>query len=1311
MRNFLAKTAVGVFLAVLAGLVFFRAQPVLAQSPAPTSTTTTGTSAGAAFEYLGVNMHDLTNEPEDKQESYFAYLKKCNINTVRVFGTKEKADGNGASALAATAGIAGRHGIKIIAALGDYANGSENIPGDIRANPTDWYSGGYIGSGYSAYVDAVIAATRGVKSNILALELANEPHCNGFPTCFTPYENWMKTIGARIAGDGYKVSTGMGTLDKPDTPDTPGNPTGPYFNNISASNGISLLSTHWYPETQPGKEAIMEEAAKVAEQNGDEIILGEIGFECNSSPCTNSSNDEERARKMLQKMGEFAGYGYDGFLYWQFSGFKSNHTANDQFSWFAVGPDDVDNPFCKAFREGVVEPEEAIQPLLLYPRNSTEVSKYLSNSQVYCAPKQVFEPVDPSVFPILTPCTPAGDQDPGEPYASKVQDGNPCNSTQYPLVHGEEKYNFSNMAFPLFRNQSGGISIELDLSKITAGETIAAALQRGGRANYGPQFYLTSPETQCLNAVRYVQYVQRLCGEWAQGKPPDSCGANIPVTLQDGGTKRVLELASQLGSEAVCANFSRDVQENNEKAKTVASLQPYTPKVFKIGFLVQHTWLYGRAAAYQLINQFLTEHIALWLEGTQGDPGFGEDLGERLTITPIWYHAGITPDEYDQLQTQPYSYDPTNLPTEPTANPSNFAGPLWRTYSPLLPDYVQKSIVAQRIEEVDKNYQFLRQVLDRNLIGSSYTLSYKGQNVVENLPAIIECERQKCLCINRPGDEQCQNEDIEDLRKAFPDTFPLNQITDEYLLDLKKQIVARIYGGVQQSVAYPTVMNTINGPANLVGPLSNRSWGQCKLDLDNKNAFFGMSEAVQSISSSALQALNDINEQPDPQNVREAITDITTTLVAKVMAGSNPFAWINRQYEQRTARAYIVLPDEALDIDIAQAYITPMFLSPDMYESIMSGENPIYPFNLDDQGNPKPAEEKQVLSAFLRTIGLSRSIEQESAEGYVQIKTKQYAVECEVDDPANCECSGTVISENPTGEWVEYDGERELQEPSVDNGCVKEEIDKESLVGIKKAPDGKSPNENPQTPGQLQALNEFLRRAVFTPLHLQVFTAYPGLEQFYIGSGTSALNPTDTGNPAASNECVYKQPREIVPTIKNNAQLRDHICSVAQDPYITALTLAIWRIEGGRARNSIDLGGSTSYTCAPNRSGAIPPMNIVIGICSDGRIPADFRREMNTLTPDLCQVEDALGVGIQKISGDFRTASRQNSSLDTSDRADLKELFARASHFYIGTGYDCGDYRVDDDGADLSGGGGLDYCGYAAVRAMEYLDDLPSSCR
>lgn len=91
--------------------------------------------------------------------------------------------------------------------------------------------------------------------------------------------------------------------------------------------------------------------------------------------------------------------------------------------------------------------------------------------------------------------------------------------------------------------------------------------------------------------------------------------------------------------------------------------------------------------------------------------------------------------------------------------------------------------------------------------------------------------------------------------------------------------------------------------------------------------------------------------------------------------------------------------------------------------------------------------------------------------------------------------------------WVEYDPDYDDTQPTIENGCRKEEYSELSLVGMRGEPEGTEPDANPQTPGQLAALHEFLRRQAFTPTHQQAYTLYPGLEQFYQALGISEVEP------------------------------------------------------------------------------------------------------------------------------------------------------------------------------------------------------------
>lgn len=1063
----------------LSGLVLLsfkiKVQPVQAQ---------TGPASTSQFKYVGVNIPNLQTYSEQKYSKTFGYLQSCGINTVRTFAI-EQGNRDGVANLATAAQVAAQYGIKLVVALDDYAGGSDTLPaGQVHANPQQWYDrtsgNSFIETGHLGMVsNAANQLGSGTYSSVAVVEFANEPHCQGAPGCLTSYKDWVQTVASPLSRTGKILSIGTGMLGDVDSP-------GGGLQEINSVAGIGQVSTHWYPETMAGKEDDLANAAQIARSLNKEILLGEVGFKCdNNGECIGSTNDETRAR-WLAKVFQLADeWGYDGVLYWTFGGFRDGfdyYAENGEQSWFAANPGATEDPFCKAFR-GEMEPldfnfqaesdQDSLEddkPLFVYPRTTdlNEWEKYLANTNVYCAPTQVYWPEYDGTNPNIPDCVPAGVAQ-TDPFGW-LGGSNPniCEAQDYPVFDVVEEYNYTNVSVPLWRDQEGDISIEIDLSRANPESTLEKMGEKWARADFAPQFYLTTPEQQCWNAASYFDYVDLLCQKNPQpvnsAGDQEECPAKHDITLENGETIE-FEVAKELVTHQNCAKIGEAITEDSRLAKIVRNLDTRAPKIFKMGFLVQHTQLYGQTTD-TIMQQFREKLISIWFKDS--DPQ--QTIGNKIKITPVWFQTGIAGNAILSGQTDPYPIDPTDpadlaqsVYDTDSPNVYNFSNPWWQTYLPALPLHTTEFLITMKQATVQENYRLMQQFQDALINGYRVgEVTFMGKSYLTD--TLISCDALQRAdgsytdCLPDQTDNYWQ-----DLQDSFPEDF---QPDEEVLRQLSQLVVARVNSGVQRTKRFD--------PATGVGPTSERSFQRC--EIDQENIRYGESEQAGSVNYNLLQVL----KQDGPI---AALQSVTNELKAKVNWFPGDFF---AQYPE--SRNYLVLPDEAIDIDLAQSYFAPMFLSPEMYADIMSGENDIYPFKKLATAEADYGDLEPYLSAFMRTSGHERSYDS-GEEGYVLMEFGYHPL------GADGQCLTQVTSAS-SQQWFPYPATEE--QPSPANDCFySKQIEKSVVKSIGNLRD-EDPNENLEVPGNLAALHEFLRRMAFTPLHL--VRSYPGLEAFYGGA-------------------------------------------------------------------------------------------------------------------------------------------------------------------------------------------------------------------
>lgn len=806
-------------------------------------------------------------------------------------------------------------------------------------------------------------------------------------------------------------------------------------------------------------------------------------------------------------------------------------------------------------------------PVFLYPDPNAELSNfqaeldmYLANSQAYCAPPQIFWPTYPE------------NQSP-----PVVIGGNTIGPGDYPPVAVQETTSLQSLSFPLFRSDQGGVSVESDLSRVEPDQTLADAIRQNSRVDSAPQFYLSTPKTQCTSAARYLQQVRNLCiqdgFDVTDVNNPEltDCGANLSVKLINGEYKTLLQLSSNeyLPNENVCQNYSLDdLPKNTPRAQAVQAITPYTPKVFKMGFYVQHSMLSGTQDQGFWGNTMLNnmEQLVAWFTGRTLGPGIPEPQ-ERVDVIPIWYHAGLTASEYDTNQLTPYSIDLRDYSTDasiqvkdfdpvlrtslknvaqqtgseidprttevavPLKDPSNYAGPLWQTYAFVLPQHVQDEIALRRLQVVYQNY-YLLQFMRDSYFGVAHLLPRQtladglGSDIITKLrldeenfwktdqyvlpfacvvgaggptdPAFQACARFRETTASTVGfDGLPLSQTYAEIGSGFPEPVAISQ--REQLDLLKKSLVARINAGVQVTEAYqPDQVNRLSGPNSV------REIG-AGCQVDQANIRRGIEGTANTITSSALQPLDAPDEEP--ATPRTFVTDLVNNITAKVWGARSEKG--DPHLTNRTTSSYLILPDEALAIETLQSYVAGMFLSPEMYQHILSGESETYPFaeeweQLMQNADMTDAAELK-LSSFLRTSGPARSVVGEE-DGFILAKTVNYApLDCEVVDGVTiCQC-GDRVGEGPPIWYTLAEFEALPQRTTT---CQEyEEVDRR-VVNVLGNQQGKTPDTGISVPGNTLALGEYLRRLAFTPAHLQKNAVYTGLEDFYRG-----LSEQATGKP------------------------------------------------------------------------------------------------------------------------------------------------------------------------------------------------------
>jgi len=227
-------------------------------------------------KYLGVNIHSLAKASDSVIADHLSYLStQCGISVVRFWGTPDRAT---PQKIKTVLDLAAQNHLQTIVTLADYSNGTDRIlPSSIRSNPTSWYQSGYQ-QDYLPYARS-IAQTLGGHPALKALELANEPHCNGITACVPAYNQWVNSAASAIKSVNSSIKVSIGQMASQNT--TLGDSPASNYRTSNQSSSIDLASAHFY---NPSEEQNALAALDQAKSLGKEFYLGEAPASC-QDPC------------------------------------------------------------------------------------------------------------------------------------------------------------------------------------------------------------------------------------------------------------------------------------------------------------------------------------------------------------------------------------------------------------------------------------------------------------------------------------------------------------------------------------------------------------------------------------------------------------------------------------------------------------------------------------------------------------------------------------------------------------------------------------------------------------------------------------------------------------------------------------------------------------------------------------------------------------------------------------------------------------------------------------------------------------------
>jgi hypothetical protein len=248
-------------------------------------------------------------------EKFIDFVKSsCGTTIIRFWGFEDPGVAGIQRVLQAGSG----KGVKFIISLADF-NGKNS----------DWFvSGRQPHANYSA---SVVAAVRG-NPDVLALEIANEPHCTG-GSC--EIVQFMDVVSAsmRQAGWGGLISPGMKAFPGEDLGDGT-------FEQVSSLSQINANSCHYYSTDNWGTSGCAT-AKTILNNKGKYFYVGEAGIaldQCKDDQCNNLCSASQLTPRKDQFASDMASINPDAYLVWQFNQQRNSTIYCDSFSVFENDP-------------------------------------------------------------------------------------------------------------------------------------------------------------------------------------------------------------------------------------------------------------------------------------------------------------------------------------------------------------------------------------------------------------------------------------------------------------------------------------------------------------------------------------------------------------------------------------------------------------------------------------------------------------------------------------------------------------------------------------------------------------------------------------------------------------------------------------------------------------------------------------------------------------------------------------------------------------------------------------------------------------
>lgn len=314
-------------------------------------------AAQGKYNLVGVNIYQFHLMSVEQAARVFEYLQKCGANVVRVFGANTIAEMDATATLIQSAPA----GMSFVVAISNPVTG-EGQTSRMYTDRSAWF-GGAGATAYYNWATQAAASLQAAKSRISIIEMANEPHCAGTPGCIDPFAAWSNR-SVEILKTVAPVSVGGGLLDigTNGVESVNGGASAPIQR---ANANTDYVSVHWYPETEPEKAGTID--AVMSMFGKGKVYIGEVGYNCQSTPCTTASPEvlaANAAKLQSEVIDRYAGA--HGLIYWSFAGFLDGDPGGTPLA--------VEDP----------------NSLFIYPYNVDDLSKYFANTQVYCAPQQLY---------------------------------------------------------------------------------------------------------------------------------------------------------------------------------------------------------------------------------------------------------------------------------------------------------------------------------------------------------------------------------------------------------------------------------------------------------------------------------------------------------------------------------------------------------------------------------------------------------------------------------------------------------------------------------------------------------------------------------------------------------------------------------------------------------------------------------------------------------------------------------------------------------------------------------------------------------